>query len=807
MIRSLVFATTLTCLAVLGSTASAGDPVLHLHDAVAQGKVSVEVTAIGGSTGDTVQISVKRLGKDPIHLDLAPGTVFRNVAGTVQDMAGSRIKGERVGASAYTPAVQISLVDDQPHVYVVEAYCMDFHKANPGAGDKFRMEAPTAETTGFMTAAVASGRSIQQVQAALWIKRDGVGDTELMARFPVSAADLKATRQWLANPNAGTALPSQFVEAARARGANQVSKRLLFRPPSELGLTVEQIGLAAIMTLLRAFPDVPPDKQPAQYVPRTRKDEPDLLANAYVTEQSDVASVLKVLSELPMPWTFTKVHGWCRESRDAPTRMCLLRALTFGGDPRAALVLGDAMRFDESITVRVSSAWLITSAFLPEKGELPNADSVRAAIDWWQTNGARIQAEEAAKDKAVQDATRVDHGPAVAAHLKELGGVGATLELTRSTEPDAPKLVTALSKPVDESALRSQFGEPQKIEHDAVTFFPSFPADTKTGEIWSYDSVRLFLRAGKVLHVAEGVPLVNSSPSRPSVSAPAKPATPKATLPYVVDTSGKIHHLSGVSISTVHSPREINGPCLPYLPMSPAAFKKLAEVARTRGIEKDLSAYRIESYLPITEVSHMTLGDKIMDGGLARCTKATVVMVGGTTEEVFLSNGYPLVVSGTEALGELGSGEFEMPIGLIKEMWFNDVKSGSDARQSPEATWTLRDIAGNEFELANFGGRQDEYNDNWIPPKYTGYRSKSTLRFERGATSVQVPMDRIQRLVLQGKNMFTPRAVTATITLGSGSTEEAVLTEEDFLGLLGNRWFRISTPLVDSVQVRRSSGR
>lgn len=260
MIRSLTFAAALACFAVLGLTASAGDPLLHLHDAVAQGKVSVEVIAIGGSTGDTIQISVKRLGRDALRLDLAPGTVFRSVSGKVQDMAGARIRGERSGASAYTPAAQIDLPDDQPHVYVVEAYCMDFHKANPGAGEKFRMEGPTPETAAFMTAAVASGRSIEQVQAALWIKRERITDTELAARFPITAEALKSARAWLASqvrptPEVGNSSPPAGPSPAATqeqveRAVVEIAAGCVLKDCFE---KVSQFAMPSIASLPRSF--------------------------------------------------------------------------------------------------------------------------------------------------------------------------------------------------------------------------------------------------------------------------------------------------------------------------------------------------------------------------------------------------------------------------------------------------------------------------------------------------------------------------------------------------------------------------
>ncbi len=424
MLRCLCWTIGLALGLLCGSEAYA-DPPAHLHDAVVQGKVSVEATALGGSTGDTIQVAVKRLGKESLRLDLASGTVFRSVSGTVQDMAGSRVRGERAAASSYTVASEMSLSDDQVHTYVIEAFCLDFHKANPGAGDKFRMEAPTPETTTFMTAGVASGRSIEQIQAALWMRRDGIGDAELAARFPVGAADLKAARGWL--------------KSLGSPGPN---------PPA------------------------------------------------------------------PLP---------------APSS--------------------------------------------PPK------------------------------------ATGADVGPSVATRLKSSSGVKASYELVRSTDASAPTRVSSLQVPAEAASVRAEFGEPQMVEGQARTFFPTPMPDTRTGEVWAYGSVRLFVRDGKVLHVGEGapsaaVPMPPSQAAPPAGSPPAAPNPPSATIgaPTTWSDRGDPELVECVATSVLakalagHEGTEVSDEglyCIGGIPIEPASVRLACALFSMHSKVDDTSLVKI----------------------------------------------------------------------------------------------------------------------------------------------------------------------------------------------------------------------
>lgn len=59
---------------------------IPLDQAIKDGNVSVEITGMGGSTGDTIQITVQRKVPETLRLSLRPGTVFKSISGKVQNM-------------------------------------------------------------------------------------------------------------------------------------------------------------------------------------------------------------------------------------------------------------------------------------------------------------------------------------------------------------------------------------------------------------------------------------------------------------------------------------------------------------------------------------------------------------------------------------------------------------------------------------------------------------------------------------------------------------------------------------------------
>jgi len=176
-----------------------GAQAIPLDQAVQGGKVAVEITGLGGSTGDVILVTAQRQVQETLRLMLAPGTIFKSKSGAVQDMVGACIKGERVSATSYRPATEIVLTDNRRHAYVVEAYCMDFHKENPRAGDRFTVAVPQDRAGALILGGKKARARIQVIQSALWFDREGLSNTAVKSRFPVTDEDIEGARCLLRN--------------------------------------------------------------------------------------------------------------------------------------------------------------------------------------------------------------------------------------------------------------------------------------------------------------------------------------------------------------------------------------------------------------------------------------------------------------------------------------------------------------------------------------------------------------------------------------------------------------------------------
>lgn len=168
-----------------------------LQKAVMEGQAQLTITGLGGSAGDTIRITVQRKVPETLKLTLAPGTVLRSISGKAQDMVVAAIKGERVDATTYRPATEIVLTDDDNHQYIVEAYCLDFRKANPTSKDRFALFPCDTRSANLILMGKEAKLPIGVIQSALWIDREGVSSSELKRRFPVGDDDIKAARMLL----------------------------------------------------------------------------------------------------------------------------------------------------------------------------------------------------------------------------------------------------------------------------------------------------------------------------------------------------------------------------------------------------------------------------------------------------------------------------------------------------------------------------------------------------------------------------------------------------------------------------------
>lgn len=165
---------------------SSGATTLSLDSAVKKGKVALKVVGLGGSTGDTLLIKLRRTVPEVLRITLASGTVFTSASGSAQNMVAARLKGEQVTALMYRPAPVIVLRDDEEHTYIVEAYCLDFHKDNPGEGEAFLLSTVDTRAKQILDTGLASKAPMSVIQSAIWMDRDHVSAVALKQRFQVN---------------------------------------------------------------------------------------------------------------------------------------------------------------------------------------------------------------------------------------------------------------------------------------------------------------------------------------------------------------------------------------------------------------------------------------------------------------------------------------------------------------------------------------------------------------------------------------------------------------------------------------------
>lgn len=224
---------------VVGSAMSFAFESLPLHEAIAQGKVTVKIASLGGSTGDAILLTVRRLQANPLQVTLTPGTVLRSGRASVQDMTAARIRGKPMARNQLEPASDFFLDKDEEQTLVVRAYCLDFDKDNPAKGDTFIIQGPDLSMARLLQLASEDAKDTTTIQAAVWILKDSVTDEALRARFRIDNPQLAAARELLRRSTTAPRAPAPLPEANQSPPAEKtfvIVGRLLDRANQPLGV-------------------------------------------------------------------------------------------------------------------------------------------------------------------------------------------------------------------------------------------------------------------------------------------------------------------------------------------------------------------------------------------------------------------------------------------------------------------------------------------------------------------------------------------------------------------------------------------
>jgi len=111
--------------------------LLNLSEAIREQVVKAEIRGTGDSSGDSILLKLTCLVPRTVQINIPIGTVLISDDPSVQSMVIRKVKGIAVGAMRYQPVKSIILDSNEPREYVLEAYCLDFHKENPSKESTF----------------------------------------------------------------------------------------------------------------------------------------------------------------------------------------------------------------------------------------------------------------------------------------------------------------------------------------------------------------------------------------------------------------------------------------------------------------------------------------------------------------------------------------------------------------------------------------------------------------------------------------------------------------------------------------------
>jgi hypothetical protein len=128
-------------------------------------------------------LRVARTSPSDLTLIVPLGTLLLNGDAEQQDMVVRQLLGESRGGSSYRPLTLIELRDDDEHVFILEAYCLEAHLDNPARGSGFTPAGLAREDVIAVLEAVDrvpdADEEITVIQAAVWAITDDISRDEL----------------------------------------------------------------------------------------------------------------------------------------------------------------------------------------------------------------------------------------------------------------------------------------------------------------------------------------------------------------------------------------------------------------------------------------------------------------------------------------------------------------------------------------------------------------------------------------------------------------------------------------------------
>ncbi|MCK4735468.1 MAG: thioester domain-containing protein [Methanophagales archaeon] len=170
----------------------ASTPGYTLGDAIDKDFVKAEITGSGASSGDSINLELTRLTSYTIEITVSKGTVLL-ASDCSQNMVVWKVSGKPKDTMWIEPISRIVLDSSEPQTFILDAYCLDFHKKNPRSSTKFSIGTLTdpqilkiLDASDNLSSDITS---VGAIQTAIWVVTEDVSKKELVDRFPVEQKD------------------------------------------------------------------------------------------------------------------------------------------------------------------------------------------------------------------------------------------------------------------------------------------------------------------------------------------------------------------------------------------------------------------------------------------------------------------------------------------------------------------------------------------------------------------------------------------------------------------------------------------
>ena len=166
-------------------------PAEELATAIAAGRVRATFAATGGSSGDAMRLTVRKLaaGDDSIPLTIPPGTRLKSGSADEQDMFIAGVRGVQVSDEAFAEETAIE-AGATPRTYILDAYCAEIEKDNPSMDGQYALGQVNPIIACIL--ARSDDLSVPARQAAVWIHTDKASFEQVDEKIPIKKSDWKA---------------------------------------------------------------------------------------------------------------------------------------------------------------------------------------------------------------------------------------------------------------------------------------------------------------------------------------------------------------------------------------------------------------------------------------------------------------------------------------------------------------------------------------------------------------------------------------------------------------------------------------